>query len=297
MRRRWAFVVLAVLGCTEPESNNSPAGIFALLSMNGKSVPVALTGGDSLISGWAVLRTDSMFGITPKYRGGPNGAFGGYVNGRYSLSGSDITYYTTGNVIIATGVYSSSGVTFVQNSDNSSFTFGRGVTADEAILDDRGSYTITVSGTLSGTTAVSDTGHAFLGDYVAINSQGLVVGGKSSSSFGPGDGADRLVLQFNSDLTIPGTYHNNDCAFQVSFGTKCVAITLYVSQPPGGSNRGTLQAIADNGETVVVQALSPWHVKLTISGPWEWLPPMPAGVAQKYDTVTVSASFNALRVR
>jgi hypothetical protein len=247
-----------------------------------------------------LLRTDSIFAIYPKYRGPTSGQHITNIMGRWSLSGDSLTYRSPTGALMAHGRLSSGGASFIQVADQSDFAFTPVALDDSTLLSERGSFSIDVSGTLSGTTTVADTSHFFfgLGDYILVYSTGLVLGGKQSSSFGPSDGTDRMTIMVNSKLTQPGTYTNNGCAVQSGFGTKCIALTYLVSQVPGTPNtRGSLYALPDDRVSVVVDAMTFWHVKFTMTGPFEWWPPMPAGVPQQKDTVTVSASFNAFRVR
>ena len=293
------LVLVGTVSCTDPESAGVPEGLYALQSMNGEALPVPGYS-DSLVSGRMALRSDSIFGIYLDYRGPTSGQRLTAILGRWSLSGNALTYRAPSGEVIASGTLSTGGATFVQASDASSFAFARGEVDDPAILTDRGSYSITVSGTLTGTTKVSDTSHfaTGMGDHILMNPQGYLLGGKQFSSLGPADGRDFLLIQVNPKLTAPGTYGNNSCPFQNGFGTKCVALSYQVSQPPGTfNNRGSLWALPDDRITVVIEALSFWHTKMSLSGPFEWWPPMPPGVAQQKDTVTVNASFNAFRVR
>jgi hypothetical protein len=302
MRARVAGgLLLLIAGCTEPDVVE-PVGLFALVSMNGKPVPLAVTSptSDTLVSAEMLLRADSIFALYPRYSGPTSGQRITTIMGRWSLSGDSLTYRTTSGAMMAHGRLSSGGISFVQVTDGSVFAFTPVAVDDSAVLSERGSFSINVTGTLSGTTTVSDTSHFFfgLGDYILVYSNGFVLGGKQFSSFGPSDGRDQMTIQINPNLTQPGTYKNNSCAFLNSFGTKCIALTYLVSQPPGTPNtRGSLYALADDRVAIVVEALSFWHVKLTMTGPFEWWPPMPAGVPQQKDTVTVSASVNAFRVR
>jgi hypothetical protein len=270
--------------------------------MNGKPVPTPVTspGSDTLVSAEMLLRTDSIFALYPRYRGPTMGQRITTIMGRWSLTGDSLTYRTTNGAMMAHGDLSSGGVSFVQVTDGAVFAFTPLEVDDPAILSERGSFSINVTGTLSGTTTVSDTSHFFfgLGDYILVYTNGFVLGGKQFSSFGPSDGRDQMTIQFNPTLTQPGTYNNNSCTFQHTFGSRCIALSYIVSQPPGTSNaRGNLYALADDRVSIVIESLSFWHVKLTMAGPFEWLPSMPAGVPQQRDTVTVSASFNAFRVR
>jgi hypothetical protein len=302
MRARFAGgLLLLIAGCTEPDVVE-PVGLFALASMNGKPVPTPVTspGSDTLLSADMLLRADSIFALYPRYRGPTSGQRITTIMGRWSLTGDSLTYRTTNGAMMAHGYLSSGGVSFIQVTDGAVFAFTPLEVDDPAILSERGSFSINVTGTLSGTTTVADTSHFFfgLGDYILIYTNGFVLGGKQFSSFGPSDGRDQMTIQINPNLTQPGTYKNNSCAFQNSFGTKCIALTYLVSHAPGTANpRGSLYALADDRVSIVIESLSFWHVKLAMAGPFEWWPPMPAGVPQQKDTVTVNASFNAFRVR
>jgi hypothetical protein len=299
-RLTWAVLCL-IASCTEPDAVIEPVGQFALASMNGNALPVKIPdSSDTLRSGDMLLRSDSIYAIYPRYRSPARGTYFTTIIGRWSRTGDSLTYRSTTGATIGHGKLSSGGVTFVQATDQSTFAFSPVTVEDSAILSERGSYSITVTGALSGTSTVSDTGHFLTGqgDYVFFNTSGIVYGGKQSSTFGPSDGRDLMTIVLLPGLTHPGTFTNLGCPSPNSLATQCLSLTYNVSQAPGNPNpRGSLHALPDDRVSIVVDALSFWHVKLSIAGPFEWWPPMPPGVAQQKDTVFVSASFNAFRVR
>ena len=287
--------------CTEPGAVIEPVGQFALAAMNGNPVPTpALVGSDTLVSGAMLLRSDSIYAFYPRYRGRYRGSYYTTIAGRWSRTGNSLTYRDASGVTIGHGTLSSGGLTFVQASDQSVFTFSPVEVEDPAILSGRGSYSLTATGTLSGTTTVADTSHFVTGqgDYIVFNTDGVVYGGKQFSSLGPPDGRDLMTINIMPGITGPGAYRNNSCPFQNSLATRCIALSYLVSLAPGSPNaRGSLHALADDRVSISIEALNFWHVKLAMTGPFEWWPPMPAGVAQQKDTVMVSASFDAFRVR
>lgn len=269
--------------------------MYNLQAMNGSSVPLKLAAGDTLFSGVMVLRADQRFALFPTYHRSSNGS--SYTNeilGRWTKTDDTLRYHVdfSDGALIAKGVVTADSVTFRQVSDGSAFRFGRGPVADPDILVDRGSWTLTVSGALAGSTTVTD---AAVGqpDYIRLIPNGQILGLKKVSTLGPSQGQDELIIGFNPNLS-PGTFQNDAClATNSPYGTTCVDIRYVVSQLFTGGAAGTLSALG-NGVSVTVTTRSAWHVKLSMSGLWEW---RASGAAPRVDTVVVNATFNAFRVR
>lgn len=89
-------------------------GTYDLRTMDGESLPVVLSTGDTLRSGVATLNQDSSFSIVPEYRTPGGTIFTTRIDGTWSASGNSIVYFSTNGQQIATGSHSATRITFVQ---------------------------------------------------------------------------------------------------------------------------------------------------------------------------------------
>jgi hypothetical protein len=275
--------------------------MYVLKWRDGKALPTPTTlANTTLLSGDLVLRSDSRFSMFRTYRRETDGLV--YTNenaGRWTAVDGKVTYYE--DAVGDSSAWGSLAPDSISlNHPDATHGFVRAIVTDPTILSERGSYSLTVSGALSGSTTAADTGKPPVGqgDYILITPQNANVrlsGRKATSGLGPPAGNDQFSVELNPSITNPGSYANDSCPFQW-----CVAISYTVSTGPAGSGvttAGTLTALTnDPSSTVVVETLSPWHVKLSYAGKLQWITPR-VGQPPKYDTVSATASFNAFRVR
>ena len=171
---------------------------------------------------------------------------------------------------------------------------------------DLGTFTLTVSGALSGTTHLSarpilDSLNSQR-DFVGMNSpetgQGFysITVLKASSDLGPSTGIDQIHVDINPFVTRPGLYPNNSCVTYSGRPAACVGVNYSISRRLENSiiaSRGFLNNLEDARNVVTIKQIDPNKIRLSITGPFTWTHLSASGRELLRDTVFVTASFEA----